>query len=254
VEATRDYYDVLGVERHADAEAIKKAFRTRARALHPDVSDDPAAGARFRELSEAYGILSKQSTRLLYDQFGYRGRGNGWFSPEGARAATDFLRRRAPAVGELLVDEFEAERGVTRKIRWRRSEPCSACGGDGAAAGAVSVACPACAGAGRRRVESSLAAGERLLQIEDCPTCDGRGRIVSDVCRACGGVGAITDEEEGEVHVPAGTSDGDRVPLANEAREVVVRVLAAPPERAAVRYAAVVGLVVALVFLWILLR
>lgn len=255
MEATRDYYQVLGVGRDADAETIKKAFRARARALHPDVSEDPGAAEQFRELSEAYAILSKHSTRLLYDHFGYRGRGNGWFSPEGARAASDFLRRRTPAVGEVLVDEYEARRGVRRHVRWRTSEPCDACEGDGAAPGATSMPCPGCDGSGRRRVESSLADGERLIQIEDCPTCGGRGRLVSEPCPGCGGSGVTTYEESGEVQVPPGTTDGDRVSVANGmSRDVVVRVLSAPPEQTLVRYIAVLGLIVALVFLWILLR
>jgi molecular chaperone DnaJ len=254
-DTTRDYYAVLGVERDADDEAIKGAFRTRARALHPDVSDDPAAATKFRELSEAYTVLAKHSTRLLYDRFGYRGRGNGWFSPDGARAAGDFLRGRSPAVAEVLVDEYEAHRGVRRQIHWSESEPCDACEGDGTAPGAISMPCPACEGAGRQRVESSLANGERLLQIEDCPTCDGRGRLVSAACPACDGAGVTRIDESGEVDVPAGVRDGDRVAVGNWMnRDVVVRVLAAPPEHTFLRYAAVVGFVVALVFLWILLR
>jgi molecular chaperone DnaJ len=252
---TSDYYDVLGVPRNADAEAIKKAFRASARSLHPDVSSDPRAPEKFRELTEAYGVLSKPSTRLLYDRFGYRGRGNGWFTPAGARAATDFLRRRATPVAEVLVDEFEAEHGVRRKARWVRSAPCGACGGSGAAPGAVSMTCPGCVGTGRRRVESSLAAGERLLQIDSCATCAGRGTIASDPCKRCDGSGKTTTRESVEVMVPAGTADGERLPLREGAREVVVvRVLAAPPDQLLVRYVAAAGLVVALVFLWLLLR
>ena len=246
---------MLGVARDADPETIKKAFRAQARSLHPDVSNDPGASGKFRELTEAYAVLSKSSARLLYDRFGYRGRGNGWFTPEGARVATDFLRRRTPPVAEVLVDEFEAKRGVRRKARWTSSEPCVACGGDGAAPGAISMTCPACTGAGRRRVESSLAAGERLLQIEDCPTCSGRGTLASEPCESCEGRGVTTTPESAEVLVPPGVADGERVPLREGSREVVaVRVLAAPADYAVVRYVALLGLVVAFVFLWLLLR
>ncbi|MDP9308930.1 MAG: DnaJ domain-containing protein [Actinomycetota bacterium] len=246
---------MLGVARDADPETIKKAFRAQARSLHPDVSNDPGASGKFRELTEAYAVLSKSSARLLYDRFGYRGRGNGWFTPEGARVATDFLRRRTPPVAEVLVDEFEAKRGVRRKARWTSSEPCVACGGDGAAPGAISMTCPACTGAGRRRVAGSLAAGERLLQIEDCPTCSGRGTLASDPCERCEGSGVTTTPESAEVLVPPGVADGERVPLREGSREVVaVRVLAAPADYAVVRYVALLGLVVAFVFLWVLLR
>jgi molecular chaperone DnaJ len=252
---TRDYYEVLGVSSDADAETIKRAFRAQARSLHPDVSEDPAAAEKFRELSEAYGVLSRSSTRLLYDHFGYRGRGNGWFSPEGARAASDFLRRRKRPLAEVLVDEFEAERGVRRTVHWAWTEPCEACEGDGAAPGAMTMTCPACEGTRRRRVESSLSEGERLLQVDDCPTCGGRGRLVSDACPGCGGDGVMTIRESADVDVPAGAFDGERLAVQNGARgEVVVRVLDAPPDNAWVRYVAVLGLLVALVFLWILLR
>ena len=250
-----DYYEVLGVATDADVETIKKAFRARARALHPDVSQDPTASEKFRELSEAYGVLSKTTTRLLYDRFGYRGRGNGWFTPEGARAATEFLRRRTPPVAEVLVDEFEARRGVRRTVRWIRTERCAACDGNGAAPGAITLVCPACDGSGRKRVESSLAGGERLLRIENCAACHGRGKLVSDPCESCGGEGGIRRAESADVVVPPGVTDGERVPVADGNREVVVvRVLATPEDQPLVRYVAALGLVVALVFLWLLLR
>jgi molecular chaperone DnaJ len=239
----------------ADSDTIKRAFRTHARALHPDVSQDPAAPERFRELTEAYGVLSKPTTRLLYDRFGYRGRGNGWFTPEGARAATDFLRRRARPVAEVLVNEHEARRGVRREVRWAQTDPCAACNGEGGAPGATATTCPGCEGTGRRRVEGSLEAGERLLQIEDCTMCAGRGVLVSEACPACLGSGVSTETVAEEVEVPQGAVDGDRVPVGDSNREVaVVRVLDAPEDRPLVRYLAVLGLLAALVFLWILLR
>jgi molecular chaperone DnaJ len=252
---TPDYCEVLGVPRDADAETIRKAFRAHARSFHPDVSDDPDAGEKFRRLTEAYGVLSKSSTRLLSDPFGYRGRGNGWFTPPGARAGTEFLRRRTPPVAEVLVDEFEAKRGVRRKVRWTRSEPCGVCHGDGAAPEAISMTCPGCVGTGRRRIESSLDAGERLLQIQRCPTCSGHGTLASYPCNACYGSGQAEIKKSAEVIVPAGTSDGDRLRVGDRSRHVVVvRLLAGPSDYAVVRWVATLGLLVALVFLWLLLR
>src|ERR671933_2599910 len=137
----RDYYDVLGVERDADGDTIKRAFRARARELHPDVSADPGAADSFAELSKAYGVLSKPSSRRLYDNFGYGGRGNGWFAPGAARGARRVARRPVRPVAEVLVDELEAQRGVRRKVRWERAERCSACAGKGGAAGAGTRRC-----------------------------------------------------------------------------------------------------------------
>lgn len=188
VKDTRDYYDVLGVARDTDADTIGKAFRARSRSLDPGISADPAALDRFRELSEAYAVLSKPPTRLLYDRFGYR-----------RRSTAGNLSRR-------------------RTMAWGRKELCETCKGDGAARGAMTMACPACEGTGSRRVESSLAEGERLIQIDDCPACDGRGGLASDRCPACEGTGEMSSDET------------------------------------AVRYVAVLGLLVALVFLWLLLR
>jgi molecular chaperone DnaJ len=252
--AMRDYYEVLGVERDADAATIKRAFRSQARVLHPDVSDDPAAARRFGELSEAYGVLSKQSTRRLYDRFGYRGRGNGWFTPPRARTAGDQRRRRPRPVAEVRVDELEAARGVRRKVRWQRSESCSRCGGDGGAPGAESRTCSGCAGTGRRRVEAELSHGERLIQVEECPDCRGRGHAFSDACPACAGAGVRVVSDSADVHVPAGARDGDRLQLQDAARVVTVRVVAAPRDDPVVRVIALVGLAVALVLLILLLR
>jgi molecular chaperone DnaJ len=254
---TRDYYEVLGVSREADPDAIKQAFRERATALHTNVSDDPKALEEFEELKEAYRVLSRPSTRRLYDRFGYRGRGHGWFAPAGAgaRAAGDFVRRRRPPVAEVLLDELEAERGVRREVRWSHTVPCDACGGRGGAPGALEMACPACDGTGKRQVESSLAGGEGAPPIDVCAACGGRGRVVSEPCPACDGAGAATIDQSAEVDVPAGVTDGTRLRVGTGgSRTVLVRVFAAPPDRPLLRYVAAAGLLVALVCFWLLLR
>jgi molecular chaperone DnaJ len=251
--ATRDYYEILGVAREADAGTIKRAFRSRARALHPDVSDAPDAAEKFGELSRAYGVLSKPSTRLLYDHFGYRGRGNGWFTPQGRRTAR--VRRRATPVAEVVVDELEVKRGVRRTVRWERKCRCAACGGAGAAPGAIAIGCPGCAGTGRRRLEAALSEGERLIQLESCRDCAGRGRLVSQRCSSCDGAGERTLRETDQVYVPPGAADGDRLRVQGDvAREVVLRVRVATLDQPAVRLVAALGLAVAVVFLILLLR
>jgi hypothetical protein len=140
VESPRDFYDVLGVARAADAETIKRAFRAKARLLHPDVSADPAAESRFRELAEAYAVLSRSASRLLYDRFGYRGRGVWEAEPASAHAFARLMElwaratKRTPtaggAVGYIELGFYEAMRGGRRLVRYT-SRSGSACEGSG---------------------------------------------------------------------------------------------------------------------------
>ena len=259
--AERDYYEVLGVSRNADAEAIKKAFRARARRLHPDVSTDPDAPRKFSELAEAYDVLSRSRTRMLYDHFGYRGRGNGWFSAAGVRAAADFVdlltfsrRRRAYPVAEVALDDGAAKRGARRKVAYTSTSTCDVCSGSGAAEGAHVSTCTTCNGTGSRRVDSMLD-GARLLQVERCPDCHGTGNTTSEPCPVCGGVGTLTEERTAEVEIPAGAKDGERIPIPSDPRAAVtVRVVDGPRDPWLVRYVAALGLLVALVLLYVLLR
>jgi molecular chaperone DnaJ len=258
----RDYYEVLGVERDADVEAIKKAYRARARELHPDVSPDPAADARFTELAEAYGVLSKSSSRLLYDRFGYRGRGNGWFGPAagGGVDATPFdfwsaprRRRPTPPVFEIVIDALEAARGTSRTIAYPVTEICLDCDGTGAGPGSSSTTCPDCGGTGRTKERTSLP-DALLLRIDECPTCAGNGRLHSVACSHCGGAGETSEEREVRVRVPPGTVDRDpfRFDAGGDIGFVTVRVRAPRDSRVA-RYVASLLLVAALVFLVLLL-
>src|SRR5919201_2859506 len=155
--ATRaDYYEILGVARTATEEEIKRAYRSRARELHPDVSAEPDTEAAFAELNEAYSVLSRSSSRFLYDRFGYRGPGHGWFD-EQITALDD-------AVAEVELDAEEARHGAVRTVQYWHGAPCPACGGEGAAPGAFVTTCPACDGTGRTRVDDDLAEA-RLLQL-----------------------------------------------------------------------------------------
>src|SRR2546430_871790 len=154
----RDLYDVLGVDRYAGAESIKLAYRRLARQFHPDVSHAPDAEERFHELSAAYAVLSDSKARLLYDRYGYRGRGHG-FRPGAHRPG------HAPVVAEVDLDAFEALRGARRAVRYSSRKRCSACAGEGSAPGSERVLCATCAGRGRLTRSASLGIGD-WLQVE----------------------------------------------------------------------------------------
>src|SRR6266550_1882648 len=162
----RDYYELLGVGRDASETEIKRAFRRLARELHPDVSEAPDADERFREVVEAYEVLSKSETRELYDRYGHAGLRSGGFEPGhfdfgslsdlfsaffgedllGGRASRS---RGADLVAEVEIDLVEAATGVTREVPFQVAVTCAHCGGDGAEPGTKVTTCPTCGGAGR---------------------------------------------------------------------------------------------------------
>ena len=190
--AARDYYEVLGVARTADSDAIRQAYRKLARELHPDVSAEPKAEERFRELTGAYTVLSDPNARLLYDRFGYRGRGSG-FSPARRESSA------SPVLAEVNVDVFEAARGARREVRYSSREQCDACDGQGFAAGG----CETCGGKGRLTRSATLRGGD-WLQVEECPDCNGRGFSKQDACPECQGEGSLAQEQVMKVQHPRG--------------------------------------------------
>ncbi len=260
----RDYYEVLGVAQDADEETIRKAYRTLVRRHHPDVAADPDADEAFTEITEAYRVLSKPTTRLLYDHFGYRGPGNGWFGPvpstsEDAPSLLSKLadvlpgRRSETVVAEVELDAVEAERGAKRIIEFAETEVCGTCGGDGAAPG-TGEPCPVCGGRGNLRRVSSVPEA-KLVEIEPCPECGGAGQLAAEPCPDCGGDGAFTLPRRVEVRIPRGVDDGTRLQLAaqnGKPTQVLIRVRKLE-ESAAARYAAAVGLLLAVVLLIALL-
>jgi DnaJ-class molecular chaperone len=148
-----DYYEVLGVSRDAGEEAIEKAFHTAARDLQPDLSDSPEAEGRFRELAEAYGVLSKPAARLLYDRYGYRGRANSVFD-EALLDAEETGAPGEPIQLQLELQASEAAEGATRSLRFDAKRPCEACSGQGTASGGD--LCARCGGTGWELVERRL--------------------------------------------------------------------------------------------------
>jgi molecular chaperone DnaJ len=258
----QDYYELLGVARDADRNAIKQAFRARARTLHPDVSSEPDAKDRFAELSRAYSILSKPEARILYDRYGYLGTGNGGFDPT-LPGASDPASAEARHVdfAEVQIRLFETIRGSTRRVQVATVGLCESCGGSGAAPEASVLECAACGGEGRLRTSSELGEG-RLLQIETCLACAGRGVVVERPCRRCHGLGRARDERTVKLEIPPGAEDGGviRVVDANEdggagstARALYVRLRVVPEsESRLLRTIAAAALVIAVVLFTIL--
>ena len=229
----RDYYELLGVTRDADEREIKKAFRTLARQLHPDVSDDPNAAERFREVSEAYEVLSDAERRQLYDRYGHAGLRSGGFTPThfdigslgdlfsaffgddlfGARGPT--AARGADVPAEVEIDLVEAARGTTAQVKLEVAVTCRTCSGDGVQPGTNVSVCPRCSGSGRLQQVSRSLFGE-FVRTSACPECQGSGRKIEHPCETCSGAGRTLEERSLELNVPAGIHDGQRIRLSGE--------------------------------------
>lgn len=232
----RDYYDVLGIPKTASGDEIKKAFRRLARQYHPDVSQEANAEARFKEINEAYEVLSDDQKRQRYDRFGHAGvQGAGGFNGAGAGFAgfedifEDFFstfvggqgqRRRGPARGsDIRVDvtiEFEeAAFGIEKEIEYHRLEICDVCDGSGAREGSAPVTCPECNGAGEVRQVRQTFVGS-VVRVAACPRCGGKGSIVENPCMNCDGSGRKRKLAKVSVPIPGGVSDGLRMKIPNE--------------------------------------
>lgn len=245
----RDYYEVLGLARDADGDAIKRAFHSLARDWHPDVADAPDAEARFRELAEAYGVLSKREARLLYDRYGYRGRGNQGFDEALWEARPAVAARGENVHLGIELRSFEATEGTRRVVSYDAIVRCKACMGRGSV-GLPDPECEFCGGTGRKRTVQSLEVAN-LLQIEPCPAC------VAESCSQCGGEGTVTAERRIRLLVPPGVQDGAQLRVGGDGNDagagsipgdllVRVKVLAPPRDPRLVRYAAFVLLIVAI--------
>jgi molecular chaperone DnaJ len=232
----RDYYDILGVERGASDADIKKAFRKLAQQWHPDVNRDAGSDERFKEINEAYQVLSDPQRRQAYDMFGRAGvAGAGGFEPGAAGgfgafsdlfdaffggSAAGGVRRGRPAVGsdlryDLRVSFEESIRGTEKEIEFPILDRCGTCSGSGAKPGTAPAACPQCNGRGEIRHARQTMLGQ-MVNVVTCPRCRGEGKVVEAPCEDCGGDGRRQRSKRLRVAVPAGIDDGHQIRLSSE--------------------------------------
>ncbi|MCY3779666.1 MAG: molecular chaperone DnaJ [Chloroflexi bacterium] len=229
----RDYYDVLGVARGADSSEIKSAFRRLARQYHPDVSDEAGAEDKFKEINEAYEVLSDDDKRARYDRFGHAsvngaggfGGGMGGFGFDdfgdifevfnSAFGGSQGSRRRGAARGrdrrvDVTIDFVESVFGVEKEIEFQRLETCDHCDGSGAAEGTRPTTCSRCNGSGEERVVRQTILGS-IAQSHTCPNCGGKGKVITSPCRNCDGSGRRRKRAVLNVKIPAGVSEGIQI-------------------------------------------
>ncbi len=236
----RDYYELLGIQKDASADEIKKGYRKKAKELHPDRNaDNPKAEDQFKEVNEAHEVLKNAEKRAAYDRFGHAafegGMGGG---PRGGHPGQgdfasafsdvfddlfgDFMggqrgggRPRATRGSDLRynlrVSLEEAFAGIQKTISVPTSIACSECSGTGAESGAEPVTCPTCSGMGKVRAQQGFFTVERT-----CPTCQGAGQMINNPCKACSGAGRTDKERSLSVNIPVGVETGTRIRLAGE--------------------------------------
>ncbi len=233
--AKRDFYEVLGVNRDASDDEIKKAYRKLAMKFHPDRNpDNPKAEEQFKEAKEAYEILSDAQKRQAYDQFGHAGvdpqagmgggAGMGGFADafsdifgdifgggRGGGGGRSTVYRGADLRYNLEISLEEAARGTDTRIRIPTMEECDTCHGSGARPGTQPKSCPTCGGAGQVRMQQGFFSIQQT-----CPKCHGTGRVIPEPCPTCHGAGRVKQHKTLQVKIPAGVDEGDRIRLAGE--------------------------------------
>jgi molecular chaperone DnaJ len=230
---TQDPYAVLGVDRAAGADTIKKAYRRLARQYHPDVNSEPGAAERFKEVSQAYEVLSDPEKRRIYDLGGDPFSGGGGFAQGAGFSFTDIMdaffggqqtggrgprprtRRGQDALVRLDLELAEAAFGVTRELKVDTAVVCSTCHGSGAAEGSRPVVCETCHGRGEVQHVQRSFLGE-IRTVRPCAACRGYGEIIPDPCRECAGDGRVRSRRAITVKIPPGVDTGTRVQLSGQ--------------------------------------
>ena len=233
--AKRDYYEVLQINKNASQDDIKSAFRSLARQYHPDVNDAPDAEERFKEINEAFMVLSDTEKRSIYDRYGHEGlrSANGmpdWNNIDPFDIFEQFFgglggfggrqRRNVPRRGEDLYYSTrltfeESAFGVDRELEITRDEVCDRCKGSGSEPGTSPETCQTCQGRGEIRQVRNTFLGS-MVQVTTCPNCRGNGKVISNRCKTCGGSGYERKSIKKTIPVPAGVADGTQIRLGGE--------------------------------------
>lgn len=232
----RDYYEVLGVEKGANAEDIKKAFRKAARQYHPDVNKAADAEEKFKEAKEAYDVLSDDQKRATYDRYGHvdpnQGMGGGGFNGQDFGGFGDIFdmffgggggQRRNPNAPQrgndlqysMTIEFKEAVFGKEMDITIPRTETCETCHGNGAKPGTKAETCNVCKGSGQQEVVQNTAFG-RIVNRRVCSACNGQGTLIKDKCNDCHGTGKVKKQRKIHVKIPAGVDDGAQLRVSGE--------------------------------------
>ena len=238
----RDYYEVLGVSKDADDASIKKAYRSLAKKYHPDMNPgDSEAEAKFKEVNEAYDVLSDSEKKAQYDQFGHAafepgagagGAGFGGFGDfgdigdifgsffGGGFGGSSARRANAPTRGEdvsarVTISFEEAVFGTKKDVSFNKIQKCPDCSGSGAAKGTSAETCSTCGGSGQRRITQRLG-GMAFQSTTTCDKCRGTGKIIKNPCQNCRGTGYIKINKKLAVSIPAGIDDGERIALRSQ--------------------------------------
>jgi molecular chaperone DnaJ len=233
----RDYYEVLGLSRNCTVEDIKREYRKLARKYHPDVNNgNPEAEEKFKEISEAYAVLSNEEKRRQYDRYGFNGSlfddfdfgsvfsefgfgdifdtffGTGFGTSFSGRDRTRHMGRGSDINVNVEIDFKESAYGVKKEIEYKVDDICELCGGRGSASKNGIITCKECGGTGRVRISRQSFLGN-IVTTTTCGTCGGAGEVIKDPCPECGGKGYIYRKKKIKVDIPAGIQDGDKIRL-----------------------------------------
>lgn len=237
----RDYYEVLGIDKNADQDTIKKAYRTLAKKYHPDINKAPDAVDKFKEVQEAYEILSDESKKSLYDRYGHAGvdpqAAGGFGGGAGGFNFSDFdvgdifssffggrggnnARRNSPMQGDdkylqMEISFLDAAFGVKKVISLSVDEKCSDCSGTGAKSGSDYETCSQCNGSGTVRVQQRTMFGV-FESATTCPKCNGKGKVIKNKCETCHGEGYVHKKVNVDVNIPAGINSGQQLRIAGK--------------------------------------